>query len=661
MTERLKLVEGFRQSVAALVQQAGFLLSAIERGSYDADQRETLLTELGKAAAEVRQAVDGGVDALIRPTTGTRPGEWTSDLLRSMAALCDDLTTLALNWFAAVGSLSQRKEGEAEYRPILERPRQCLLELQAKSDYLSNFDTSVVELADVNRARPALANLTSDTSRQTAGLKSPVMAGTIDDWSERIRNWLQAKFHERRQRHNVIARYTPQGQQPVTEEDFWSSQVTMEEFHQFLLELGAPIEQALRLCGEMGWLVATGDDPRHVAVPRKRYDIRPGVCTVPASRSRTLLNLLRESFVSLRSRFQALADRGVECQAWVVEDHDHDGASIAKKVHGLDFSTSGFGMGACSFKPPFRRSHFQQGWWQNSPLSGDASRLIWQLPDDVCERLWASLPDSAAPIANGSEVSPWLWQDAVFELAFQAHDGSPLRAKKTVDLDALGLGSPPKNILWDSKLPTGFEFVCRGFPKPARVADPQLPEFVNEALRQDEARQQETWEQKLADPSWYAFLPNFASASVSAINVLLSWLDEAEPGRGKVELLASIRATAEQVHVVANDDGTPGVQPLKFEDLNERFQIAFRAAEFATDELRKIYPKRDKFKPSEMYLWLKQNAPEYLNGHDQSTWKKYVRDAKRLLSGESKASPRRGRSGRSIVSIHDIERSQVGD
>ncbi len=150
MTERLKLVESFRQSVSTLVQQTGFLFSAVERGSYDADERETLLTELGKAAAEVRQAVDGGVDALIRPTTGTRPGEWTSDLLRLIAAVCDDLTTLARNWFAAAGaddidSLLQRKQREAEYRPILERTRQRLLELQAKSDYLTNFDTSVVE------------------------------------------------------------------------------------------------------------------------------------------------------------------------------------------------------------------------------------------------------------------------------------------------------------------------------------------------------------------------------------------------------------------------------------------------------------------------------------------------------------------------------------
>ena len=150
MTERLKLFESFRGSVASLAIQAGHLCGIIERGSFDANQREALLTELGNVERNVRTAVDDGVDALIRPTTGTKPGEWTTALLKLIASIRDDLTILARNWFVGAGpddidSLLERKHRDAEYRPILERTRQRAIELQAKSDFLANFDVSVVE------------------------------------------------------------------------------------------------------------------------------------------------------------------------------------------------------------------------------------------------------------------------------------------------------------------------------------------------------------------------------------------------------------------------------------------------------------------------------------------------------------------------------------
>jgi hypothetical protein len=131
---------GFRQSVADFAHQAGFLFSAIQRGSYDAEQREALLADLGTTSATLRNAI-AGIDVLIRTAAGTNPGEWTSDLLRMTAAIRDDLTLLARN---TARPFAMWRDAEASLRPVLERTRQHLCKLQLKVEFLSDFDLPAV-------------------------------------------------------------------------------------------------------------------------------------------------------------------------------------------------------------------------------------------------------------------------------------------------------------------------------------------------------------------------------------------------------------------------------------------------------------------------------------------------------------------------------------
>jgi hypothetical protein len=131
---------GFRQSVADFAQQAGFLFSAIQRGSYDADQREALLAELGTTSATIRNTIVG-IDVLIRPVAGTPPGKWTSDLLRLTAEISEDLTLFARNTSSPLDMC-----GYAGWAicPDPERTRQNLIELEMKVKFLDYFDISAV-------------------------------------------------------------------------------------------------------------------------------------------------------------------------------------------------------------------------------------------------------------------------------------------------------------------------------------------------------------------------------------------------------------------------------------------------------------------------------------------------------------------------------------
>lgn len=237
-----------------------------------------------------------------------------------------------------------------------------------------------------------------------------------------------------------------------------------------------------------------------------------------ADTERTALPLLRTSFASVRSRFQAIADRGLECKAWLIEVHDHDAEVLFKRINGLKGYACGIGVGAyCDF-PRMSRNHFQECWQTTiMPLADDASRLICQLPISLWDKLWAGLPNGATPHTSRSDISPWLWPDAVFELAFQDHEGSPLRAERNIDGDTLTRKTRSvRNSDSEIQRTQPRSVVFEGFPDMPRVM--QAMESLNHPAAMN--------------VSWYATINNFAAASVNAIDILMAWLAEGKTTGG---------------------------------------------------------------------------------------------------------------------------------
>ncbi len=105
------------------------------------------------------------------------------------------------------------------------------------------------------------------------------------------------------------------------------------------------------------------------------------------------------------------------------------------------------------------------------PIIEDAVRLSDKLPAAVQTRLWGG-PTPETPVGLSSDPTPQ-WMMAVFELLNASDVGPPLRRVRDLPLD---------------EKPVGFKF-------------PPAAE-------------------------WYATLPDFAAASVQAIAILQSWLDD---------------------------------------------------------------------------------------------------------------------------------------
>lgn len=117
---------------------------------------------------------------------------------------------------------------------------------------------------------------------------------------------------------------------------------------------------------------------------------------------------------------------------------------------------------------------YQDNWYLRlKPIIEDAVRLLDKLPAAVQTRLWGRpTPELPVVLMSDSDRIPQ-WVMAVFELLNKTGVGPPLRRVRDLPLD---------------EKPVGFKF-------------PPAAE-------------------------WYATLPDFAAASVQAIDILQSWLDE---------------------------------------------------------------------------------------------------------------------------------------
>ncbi len=358
------------------------------------------------------------------------------------------------------------------------------------------------------------------------------------------------------------------------------------------------------------------------------------------------LGLLRSSFASLKSRFQATSDRGLPCKAWLVHAHTQDDGSppIYGWADGFDLNRSGtaasrrgirFGLkdGRTIDEPSFRRKVQLTGGDDLSSPGVDAAQLLDDLPADVAARLWGRLPD-------GTELKGGLplWMLAVFELANANVVGVPLRAIRRA------ANSANSSVALDSLL-DGFRDL---------LPEQSPPEF----------------------PDWYATLDNFAVASVQAIDILQSWLadelkreTEANSERPKpVEPQAETLTGGDDAGIVAKSPSKAGEASKSVELLGngqkaQRCQIlAYYASRYAELKLERQltaqevydYWKEYGFDPADKDT---ENAAE-LAGYELPdsfpTYQSQLSHGRKAFD-DSRYENRKGRQGRSIVRGDEID------
>ena len=198
----------------------------------------------------------------------------------------------------------------------------------------------------------------------------------------------------------------------------------------------------------------------------------------------TQATLLRTSLMSLKSRFQAVADRGTPGNAWLIKwSQLEPGMSLFDQFAWIEgFSLKSLHTGITRLPFPvdnFIRGHQIIGEEQISAAAIDAARLLEGMPAWIWTELWSELPSgSSFPLGDGWQ----LWSEAVFELAWKGAPGSPLKASRWARIDANNINEMVYGLAPFQKLP--------------------------------------------ADADWYSTLDNFAGASVHAINILLCWLEK---------------------------------------------------------------------------------------------------------------------------------------
>ncbi len=208
------------------------------------------------------------------------------------------------------------------------------------------------------------------------------------------------------------------------------------------------------------------------------------------------IDRLRSSLDELKLRFQAVNDPGSPSKAWMV--HVHDKGDKKPPIFGLadgydspsvKSSPSTWSLrGVPAIVPPIgpvvgppkdpviQRCVQLKGYQSLEAICEDAARLLYGLPTAVQKQLWSGLPARHQLLGDGLKR----WVLAVFELGSANVVWSPLRCNRRYPS-------------------TGDQ------AKAAFAPESGLP----------------------ADTDWYATLPDFAAASVQAIDILLHWVDEA--------------------------------------------------------------------------------------------------------------------------------------
>ena len=214
------------------------------------------------------------------------------------------------------------------------------------------------------------------------------------------------------------------------------------------------------------------------------------------------LGLFRSSLDELKLRFSSATTPDAPSKVWLVHVHKKCDESLAIYSDGMmdgnnstlvsrtpsDLSRLGLAAWSRSISP-FSRTVRLKGYQCLIPIGNDAGQLLKGLSATVQTRLWRDLP-------TGTELGKgvFLWTLAVFEMANAKVVGSPLRAERVRPLTK---AEAETVVAAGGKLPTNAEKWASDWPA-------TLP----------------------GDGDWYSTLPDFAAASVQAIGILQSWLDD---------------------------------------------------------------------------------------------------------------------------------------
>ena len=195
--------------------------------------------------------------------------------------------------------------------------------------------------------------------------------------------------------------------------------------------------------------------------------------------------LLQSSLALVKQRFQAIVG-GSPSKAWLLQVHDRESGGTSPiyaladgyESPGVESKPSTWARLGCPAiglgVPRFWRTVRLNGSEILTPIGKEAAELLMSLPVAVQSRLWRGLPAGTNLRTAEGDL---LWALAVFELANANIAYSSLRAVRQTPLT---------------------EETAKAFFAP----ESKLP----------------------ADSDWYATLPDFAAASVQAIDILQSWL-----------------------------------------------------------------------------------------------------------------------------------------
>jgi hypothetical protein len=82
----------------------------------------------------------------------------------------------------------------------------------------------------------------------------PTQAHELFPHAAAIKNWLAGKFLEKEKTHQIVRKYTDEGEPPVQAPDTNFAPLAIEDFHSFLHSIGAHIVSSWKGCQDAGWV-----------------------------------------------------------------------------------------------------------------------------------------------------------------------------------------------------------------------------------------------------------------------------------------------------------------------------------------------------------------------------------------------------------------------
>jgi hypothetical protein len=97
------------------------------------------------------------------------------------------------------------------------------------------------------------------------------------DIMNQVQQWLRAKYLEREKTHNLVRKYTAEGEVELEPDENHFAPVHLTEFHDFLLRIGADIVRTVADCESAGWLVRMDRIGPPSPAEQRLYCIMPNV------------------------------------------------------------------------------------------------------------------------------------------------------------------------------------------------------------------------------------------------------------------------------------------------------------------------------------------------------------------------------------------------